>query len=245
VVVINDVMARRLWPGEDAVGRRFKVGPTDSTAPWFTVVGVVRDMRRQGPEQDPIPQMFESLAQNPSRLVTLLVKTSTDPMLMMAAIQSAVRQVEKDAPVYGVTTLDASLGRFHAQRRFQTTLLIAFSLIALLLAAIGIYGLIRYSIATRKREIAVRMAVGAQGADILRMVLREGLSLSMVGLGVGLVGAAALGQLLSGLVFGVTPTDPITFVAVSALLTSVAVAACYFPARRAARIDPAAALKYE
>jgi predicted permease len=245
VAVINEVMARRLWPGQDAVGRRFKFGAADSTGPWFTVVGVARDMRRQGPEQEPIAQMFESLAQNPSRLVVLLVKTSADPVQMMGSVQAAVRQVEKGAPVYGVTTLDASLGQFQAQRRFQTSLLITFALIAMLLAAIGIYGLIRYSVATRMREISIRIAVGAQRGDILRMILREGLSLSLVGLGVGLVGAAALGRLLSGLVFGVTPIDPVTFVTVSVLLTLVAAAACYFPARRAARIEPVTALKYE
>lgn len=246
VAVINDAMARRLWPKQDPVGRRFKFGAANSTGAWFTVVGVARDMRRQGPEYDPIPQMFESLAQNPSRLVTLVVKTSADPAQMMAAVQSTIRQVEKEAPVYGVTTLDASFGRrFYAQRRFQASLLIVFALIALLLAAIGIYGLIRYSVATRMREIAIRIAVGAQRADILRMVLREGLSLSLIGLAVGLVGAAALGRLLSTLIFGVTPTDPLTFAAVSLLLFSVAAAACYFPARRAARIDPVGALKYE
>ena len=246
VTVINEAMARRLWPGQDAVGKRFKFGAADSNAPWFTVVGVVHDMRRQGPEYDPIPQMFESLAQNPSRLVTLVVKTSADPAQMLSAIQSTLRLVEKEAPVYGVTTLDASLGRrFFAQRRFQTSLLITFALIAVLLAAIGIYGLIQYSVATRMREIAIRIAVGAERTDILRMVLHEGLQLSIVGLGVGLVGAAALGRLLSGLIFGVTPTDPLTFVVVSVLLFSVAAAACYFPARRAARIDPVGALKYE
>ena len=245
VAVLNDVMARRLWPGEDPVGRRFKFGGADSTAPWFTVVGVVRDMRRQGQEHEPIPQMFESLAQNPSRLVHLLVKTSADPARMMGSLQAAIRQVEKEAAVYGVTTLDESLGRLQAQRRFQTSLLLAFALIALVLAAVGIYGLVRYSVATRMREISIRMAVGAARSDILRMILREGLTLSLVGLVIGLVGAAALGRLLSSLVFGVTPTDPITFVAVSVLLTLVAATACYFPARRAARIDPAAALKYE
>ena len=245
VVVINDVMARRLWPGQDAVGRRFKFGGADSNAPWFTVIGVVRDMRRQGQERDPLPQMFESLAQNPSRLVTLIVKTSTDPARMMGVVQAAVREVEKDAPVYGVTTLEASLDRFHAQRRFQTSLLLTFALIAVVLAAVGIYGLIRYSVATRLREISIRMAVGAQQSDILGMILREGLALSLTGLALGLIGAAAVGRLLSGLIFGVTPRDPITFVVVSALLMLVAVTACYFPARRAARIDPASALKYE
>jgi predicted permease len=245
VAIINDMMARRLWPGQDAVGRRFKLGSADANSPWFTVVGVVGDMRRQGPEQDPIPQMFESLAQNPSRLVTLLVRTSADPSRMMAVVQAAARQVEKDAPVYGATTLEDRLNRFHAQRRFQTSLLIAFALVALLLAAVGIYGLIRYSVATRMREISVRIAVGAQRSDIVGMILREGLTLSMIGLALGLVGAVWLSQLLSGLVFGITAADPVTFVAVSALLTAVAAAACYMPARRAARIDPVVALKYE
>jgi predicted permease len=245
VAIINDMMARRLWPGQDAVGRRFKLGTPDANNPWFTVVGVAGDMRRQGPEHEPIPQMFEALAQNPSRLVMLLVRTSADPLRMMATVQAAARQVEKDALVYGVTTLEDRLNQFHAQRRFQTSLLIAFALVALLLAAVGIYGLIRYSVATRMREISIRIAVGAQRSDIFRMILREGLTLSLIGLALGLVGAAWLGQLLSGLVFGVTAADPATFVAVSALLTAVAAAACYMPARRAARIDPVVALKYE
>jgi predicted permease len=245
VAIINEMMARRLWPGQDAVGRRFKLGAPDSNNPWFTVVGVAGNMRRQGPEQDPIPQMFESLAQNPSRLVTLLVRTSTDPLQLMAVVQAAARQVDKDAPVYGVSTLQDRLDRFNEQRRFETSLLITFAVVALLLAAVGIYGLIRYSVATRMREISIRVAVGAQRSDIVRMILREGLTLSLIGLVLGLVGAAWLGQLLSGLVFGITATDPPTFIAVSVLLTAVAAAACYVPARRAARIDPVAALKYE
>jgi predicted permease len=245
VAIINDQMAQRLWPGQDAVGRRFKFGGPASNNPWFTVVGVVADMRRQGPEQQPAPQMFESLAQNPSRLVTLLVRTSTDPMQTLGAVQAAARQVEKDAPVYGATTLDERLARFNAQRRFQTSLLMSFALVALLLAAVGIYGLIRYSIATRRREISIRIAVGAQRSDIMRMILREGLSLSLIGLALGLAGALWLAQVLSGLVFGVTATDPPTFLAVSTLLTAVAMVASYLPARRAACIDPVAGLKYE
>ena len=202
-------------------------------------------MRRQNLESDPLPQMFEPLPQNPSRLVTLLVRTTAEPRQMMAAVQAAVRQVAKDASVYGVTTLEDRLGTLSAQRRFQTSLLLAFAGIALALASVGIYGLMRYSVATRRREIGIRMAVGADRGAIVRMILREGLSLSLIGLVVGLVGAVWLGQLLSGLVFGVAPSDPPTFVAVSVLLTSVAAAACYLPARRAARIDAAAALKYD
>ena len=214
--------------------------------PWFTVVGVVGDMRRQGLENEPIPQMFEPLAQNPSRLATLLVRTSMDdPLKMVGTIQAAVRRVEKHAPLYGVTTLENRLGAFLTQRRFQTSLLIGFSVVALLMAAIGIYGLIQYSIATRTHEIGIRMAVGAQAGEIFRMIIGEGLKLSLTGLVLGLVGALWLGRAGSSLLFGVTATDPLTFITVSLLLTAVATAACYFPARRAMKVEPMVALRQE
>jgi putative ABC transport system permease protein len=246
VAIINDVMARRLWPGSDPVGKRFKLGAGDSDRLWFRVVGVVGDMRRQGLENAPVPQMFEPLAQNPSRLVTLLVRTSIDdPLRMVGTLQAAVRRVEKHAPLYGVTTLENRLGAFLAQRRFQTSLLIGFSVVALLMAAIGIYGLIQYSIASRTHEIGIRMAVGAQAGDIFRMIIGEGLKLSLTGLVLGLVGALWLSRAGSSLLFGVTATDPLTFITVSLLLTAVATAACYFPARRAMKVEPIVALRQE
>src|SRR5437667_5650933 len=246
VAIISDAMARRLWPGRDPVGKRFRLGPGDSDRPWFTVVGVVGDMRRQGLEKEPIPQMFEPLAQNPPRLATLLVRTSVDdPLKMAGAVQAAVRRVEKYVPLYGVTTLDNRLGAFLAERRFQTSPLIGFSVVALLMAAIGIYGLIQYSVATRTHEIGIRMAVGAQAGDVFRMIIREGLKLSLTGLVLGLLGALWLGQAGSSLLFGVTATDPLTFITVSLLLTAVATAACYFPARRALKVEPIAALRQE
>ena len=246
VAIINDAMARRLWSGRDPLGKRFKVGPADSQRPWFTVVGVVGDMRRQGLEKEPIPQMFEPLAQNPSRLVTLLVKTAgNDPLKMVGSVQAAVRQVEKHAPIYGVTPLEAQLDAFLTERRFQTSLLLGFSVAALLMAAIGIYGLIQYSIATRTHEIGIRMAIGAQAPEIFRMIIREGLKLSLTGLIVGLVGALWLGRAGSSLLYGVGAGDPLTFVTVSLLLTTVATAACYFPARRAMKIEPIVALRHQ
>ncbi len=246
VAIINDAMARRLWPGLDPVGKRFKLGAADSGGPWFTVVGVVGDMRRQGLENEPIPQMFEPLAQNPSRLATLLVRTSMDdPLKMVGTVQAAVRQVGKHVPLYGVTTLENRLGAFLTERRFQTLLLIVFSTVALLMAAIGIYGLIQYSIATRTHEIGIRMAVGAQAGEIFRMIIGEGLKLSLTGLVLGLVGALWLGRAGSSLLFGVTATDPLTLITVSLVLTAVAVAACYFPARRAMKIEPIVALRQE
>src|SRR5207249_1374315 len=175
VAIINDAMARRSWPGRDPVGRRFKLGPRDSDNPWYTVVGVVGDMRRQGLEREPVPQMFESLAQSPPRSVDLFIRTSSDdPMAMAQALRAAVRRVEKHAPIYGVAPLEEQLGTYLALRRFQTSLLTGFSAVALLMAAVGIYGLIQYSIATRTQEIGLRIAVGAQAGDIFRMIIGEG-----------------------------------------------------------------------
>jgi predicted permease len=245
VAIINDAMVRRLWPDEDAIGKRFKLGPPASPGAWFTVVGVVADMRRQGLETEPIPQMFEALSQNPGRLVTVLVRTSGDPRPLARTVQAAIATVDKQVPVYGVTTLEDRLVALNGPRRFQTSLFITFSLVALVLAAIGIYGLTRYSVATRTQEISIRMAVGAQRSDIFRMVIGEGVSLSLLGLAVGLMGAVWLSHVLSSVLFGVGATDPLTFAGVSALLTAVAATACYFPARRATRIDPLAGLRYE
>jgi macrolide transport system ATP-binding/permease protein len=244
VAIINDAMARRLWPGRDPVGTRFKFGPRDSDRPWFTVVGVVGDMRRQGLETEPIPQMFQPLAQNPSGNEILFVRTSMDdPLAMVGTVRAAVRRVEKNVPIYSVTTLDDRLGSYLTQRRFQTSLLIGFSVVALLMAAIGIYGLIHYSVATRTHEIGIRMAVGARAGDMFRMIVREGLQLSVTGLMIGLAGALLLGRAGSGLLFGVSATDPLTFTTVSLLLTAVATAACYFPARRAMKVQPIVALR--
>jgi putative ABC transport system permease protein len=245
VAIINDAMARRSWPGQDPVGRRFTFGPRDSDGPWFTVVGVVGDMRRQGQEREALPQIFVSLAQNPpSRNVGLFIRTSSeDPLAMAGALRAAVRRVEKNAPIYGVAPLEQQLGTYLTQRRFQTSLLAGFSVVALLMAAVGIYGLIQYSIATRTQEIGLRLALGAQAGDIFRMVIGEGLTLSLFGLALGLVGACWLGRAGSSLLFGVTATDRLTFITVSLLLTAVATMACYFPARRAMRVDPIVALR--
>src|SRR6185503_19307696 len=161
-----------------------------------------------------------------------------DPMKMTGAVRAAVRRVEKHAPLSGAQTLEDMLGAYLMPRRFQTLLLAGFSAVALLMAAIGIYGLIQYSIATRTQEIAIRMAVGAQSGAIFRMVIGEGLKLSLTGLALGLVGALWVGQAVQSLLFGVTATDPLTLIGVSLLLIVAALAACYFPARRAMNVEP-------
>jgi putative ABC transport system permease protein len=245
VAIINDALARRSWPGQDPVGRRFKFGPQDSDGPWFTVVGVVGNMRRQGLEREALPQMFVSLAQNPpSRNVDLFIRTSSDdPLAMAGALRAAVARVEKNAAISGLAPLEQQLGTYLTQRRFQTSLLTGFSIVALLMAAIGIYGLIQYSVATRTQEIGLRLALGADAGHIFRMMLGEGLTLSLTGVALGLVGAWWLGRAGSSLLSGVTASDPVTFVTVSLLLTVVAIAACYFPARRAMAVDPIVALR--
>ena len=247
VAIINDAMARRSWPGHDPVGKRFKLGPRESELPWYTVVGIVADMRRQGPEREAFPQMFVPLAQSPPpRNMDLFIRTSSDdPLAMAEALRAAVRLVEKNASISQVALLEQQFGTYLAQRRFQTVLLAGFSLVALLMAAVGIYGLIQYSIATRTQEIGIRMAVGAEAGQIFRMVLGEGLKLSLTGLSIGVCGALWLAQAGSSLLFGVTPADPLTFVVMSLLLIAVAAAACFFPARRATKIDPVLALRPE
>ena len=245
VAIVNEAMARRMWPGQDPVGRRFTLGPPVPDSPWFAVVGVVGNMRRQGLERDALPQIFVSMAQNPpSRNVGVFIRASSHgPLSMAGSIRAAVGRVDRNAPVFGIAPLEQQLGNYLTQRRFQTTLLAGFSLVALLMAAAGIYGLIQYSIATRTQEIGLRMAIGAGAGDIFRMVIGEGLRLSLIGVALGLVGALWLGRTGASLLFGVTASDPLTFAAVSVLLTAVAVTACYFPARRAMKVDPIRALR--
>lgn len=243
VAIVNDAMARRLWHGRDPVGLRFRTGVV---GPWITVVGVVANMRRQGLENEPIPQMFNPLPQDPPRLATILVRTSVDdPLRIAASVEAAVHLAGKHVPVYRVNTLQSQLGAFLSQRRFQTTLLISFALVALLMAAIGIYGLIQYSVAQRTHEIGIRMAIGARTSDVFRMIIGEGLKLTVTGLLIGLGIAIVLGRTASSLLFGVSATDPLTFTAVSLLLIAVATAACYVPARRAMQIDAVTALRQD
>lgn len=241
VAVINDTMARRLWPGgKDVVGRQLQVG---DGAP-LTVIGVAADMRRHGQEREVIPQMFQPVTQNPSGGGSLMVRTSDeDPTRMVAAIRSAVQRVEKRVPLYGASTLDAGLSAFLAPRRIQTMLVVALAAIAVSMAAIGMFGLLSYSIASRTKEIGIRLAVGASARDIFRLVLGEGLKFSALGLACGVLGSLWAGEAARSLLFGVPAADPVSYAAACLLLTAVVVLACVLPARRALTVDPAAALR--
>jgi putative ABC transport system permease protein len=245
VAVINEEMARRYWPGETAIGRRFRVGGPASSAPWIEVVGVVGDMRRQGPEAAPIPQAFRPYAQLPQRNMNLVVRTDEPGLGLANAIRARIADVDRTVPLYGVTTLQEAYGRYSSQRRFQTSLLGLFSVVALALAAVGIYGLIQYSVSQRRRELGVRLALGATSRGLEWMVVREGLAVALPGLAAGVIGAVLLSRVIASLLFGVTATDPWNVVVTMGVLLVVAVAASYLPARRAGGVDPVAALRHE
>jgi predicted permease len=245
VAIINETMAHQFWPGEEALGKRFKQGPARSPGPWLTVVGVVGDMRRQSLERQPIAQIFVPHLQRPERRLILLIRTTGEPIQLAAVIRNEIRALDKTVLVNGISTLESQLARAVAPRRFQTWLLTLFSALALLLSAVGIYGLIHQSVVMCTREIGTRMALGAQPSDILRLIIGQGMRLALCGIGVGLLAAYGLTRVLTGLLFGVTATDPMTFIATPFLLAVVAMLACYLPARRATKVDPLVAMRHE
>lgn len=243
MTIINETMARRFWPGEEAVGKRFKLGPAQSTFPWLTVVGVVGDMRRQGLERQPIAQLFRPYLQSPERRLILLVRAGGDPTRLASAVRSEIRALDKNVLVSSSLTLEDLLARNVAQRRFQTWLLALFSALALLLSAVGIYGVMSYAVTQSRRELGIRMALGAQARDVLKLVVGQGMLLTVLGVGIGLLAASALTRVLAGLLFEVTPSDPVTFIAAPLVLLAVALLACFVPAQRATKVDPMIALR--
>jgi predicted permease len=247
VVVVNQAMANRYWTNQDPLGKRIKLGNLDSKNPWFTVKGVIKDSAQSALDQGIRPEIYFALGQMAGRYrrLNLAVRTSVDPKSTLAAIQSAIREVDKDQPVYQVQTMDELIRDSVSTRRFALTILILFAVLALVLAVSGIYGVISYSVTQRTQEIGIRMALGAKGADVLRLVLGQFMRLTVVGVALGLVGAYALTRLMTSLLFGVTATDVTTFVLVSISLSLVALVACLIPARRATRVDPLVALRYE
>ena len=248
VAIIDESMARRYWPGEDPIGRRFKgQDPRGTNDDWLTVVGVVRDMRRHGLERKPTPHIYEWHLQDNYGYDTpdLVVRTTTDPQALAATLRSTVRELDRTAILSPVTTLEQQLSSQLSPRRFQTSLLGFFSFIALVLACIGIFGLMHYSVAQRTHEMGVRIALGARRIDVMKLVIGQGSWLVIIGTGIGILAALALTRLMSSLLFGVGTTDPVTFTAVVVLLILVALFACYVPARSAMKVDPMVALRYE
>jgi putative ABC transport system permease protein len=244
VAVINETLARRFFPGEDPVGKRLRT-MFGSPPVMRQVVGVVADVKHGGLGRETPPQVFVPFAQNPERFMTLVVKAGASPSAVVTAVRGAVRAVDPDQPIDQVATMEALLSESVAQPRFYTLLLGSFGAAALLMAVVGIYGVMSYTVTQRTHEIGVRMALGARPADILRMVVGQGMALVALGVASGLAGTAALTRYLTALLYGVGPSDPTTFAAVILLLTCVALAACYAPARRATKVDPLIALRVE
>jgi putative ABC transport system permease protein len=249
VAIVNETMAREYWPNGDAVGRRFKLGDPAEDTPWFTIVGVVGDVRQMGIDVPVKGEMYLPYGQvAPYEFYAprdLALRTNGDPMSVAGAVRQAIRSVDTDQPVSNVATMEEVLGREASQRRLGMILLTAFAVLALLLASLGIYGVLAYFVAQHRNEIGVRLALGATPARILLLVLQKGMKLTLLGVAIGLVASFALTRLMSSLLFGVKAVDPLTFAAVPVLLASVALLACWIPARRAARVDPMVALRYE
>jgi putative ABC transport system permease protein len=246
VALIDENMALRYWPNEDPIGKRFKgQDPRGRNDDWVTVIGVVGNMRRNGLEREPIPHVFEWYKQAASAPPDLVVRTEGDPRTTSSALRTLVRSLDSTAILSSVTTMNEQLSEQLSPRRFQTSLLGLFSLLALVLAAIGIFALMHYSVAQRTHEMGVRIALGAQRSEVLRLVMYEGGRLAIAGVAIGIIASAALTRWIASLLFGVSATDPITFAGVAVLLILIALLACYIPARRATSVDPMVALRYE
>jgi putative ABC transport system permease protein len=249
VAIINETMARQYWPGENPVGRRLKIGPIESSWPWVTVVGVVGDVKEMGLEAPAKAEMFFPYQQLPGqpwhKPRDLAIRTTGDPLSIVAAVRQAVWSVDPTQPVSNIRTMDEIMAEEVAQRRIGMTLLVAFAALALLLASLGIYGVLSYAVTQRTQEIGIRMALGAGRQAVVRMVLVDGMRLATAGIIIGLGASFALTRLMSGLLFGVSASDPRTLAGVTLLLSAVALVACYVPARRAAKVDPMVALRYE
>ena len=244
VVIINQKMRDRYWPDGDVIGKRIKIGPPENE-PWVTIVGVVGNVNHTGLDAEPDFATYEPHAKRPWSAMTLLVRTTGDPNSLAAPVQRELKNAEKEILIEDVVTMNRRLDLSVAPQRMNVVLLATFAFIALVLAAVGIYGVMAHSVTQRTQEIGLRMALGAQLGDVLRMVVGSGLSLALIGIAIGLVGAFFLTRLMRTLLFGVTPTDAVTFASVAVILFVVALLACYIPARRATRVDPLVALRYE
>jgi len=244
VAVINRRMADQFWPGENPIGREIHF-PGAEPPQTAAIVGVVGDVKQYSLDDAEIPQVYVAQAQNPGIFNTLEVRTEGDPMALASAVRKAVWSVDAEQPVWKIRTVTFLIDRSVGLPRFLAQLMTAYSGLALLLAAVGLYGVVAYNIAQRTHEIGVRVALGAHRNDIFRLVVGEGMGLTLLGVAIGLAGAFALTRFLSSLLFGVTPRDPITFTAVPFVLAAVALLACWVPARRATRVDPMTALRYE
>jgi putative ABC transport system permease protein len=241
VIIVNATFARRHFPGEDPIGKRIKF----LQDPWQTIVGVVNDEKQDGLGAKVDHEAYQPLLQVAQSDMSFMVRTSTDPESLIGAIREEIRVIDRSQPLFDIKTMRVAIYESLARERFITLLLIVFAALALTLASIGIYGVISFSVTQRTREIGVRIALGAQTSDVLKLVVSQGGKLAAAGVAIGLTSAFALTRLMKTLLFGVSATDPLTFVAVSLLLSIMALLACYIPAWRATKVDPLVSLRVE
>jgi putative ABC transport system permease protein len=246
VVVINETMARRFWPNEDALGQRIVIRNQQFPR---EIVGVVNDVKHFGLERETQPEMYVPFSQMVIDLIPLVIRTQTDPARIAGAVREQVRAVDPGVAIAKIQTMSQIASASLAQRRFTVWLLSLFAAVALVLAAVGVYGVLAYSVTQRNREIGIRIALGAQARDVIRLIIGRGMVLALTGVAAGLIAAVALTRLawglLSSLLFDVSATDPLTFSMISSLLAAVALLACWIPARRATQVDPLLALRTE
>jgi predicted permease len=242
VTVINESLARQYWPGQDPIGKAVLL-PSGKNKTRLVIIGIVEDSHQIKLDEPTRPELYRPSSEFQS--FSLIVRCAADPNNLASAVTKQIAAIDANQPVTDVLTYNTIVRESTAERRFQMGMLTVFAVLALLLASIGLYGVLAYSVAQRTREIGVRMALGAQSLDVVRLVLGQGLVLALIGVGIGLAGSFALTQLMSSVIFGISPTDPLTFAAVAAGLTVIALLASYVPARRAARIDPMEALRSE
>jgi len=246
VVIVSEKTARHFWPGENPIGKRLKPGSTNRNIPWIEIIGVVKDVRQNDFVSEPKMQMYMPYQQlNSFAPNALVVRTNVEPLSLAGAVRNAIWAVDKDQPVSNLRSMDEIVSEAVARQRFSMLLLGIFAALAMVLAAVGIYGVMSYSIAQRTREIGLRIALGAQKSDVLKMILRQGLRFVAAGLAIGLAASFALTRVMASLLFGISATDPATFVSISLMLIAVALLASYIPAVRAMKIDPMLALRYQ
>jgi predicted permease len=245
VIVINQAAARRFFPNQSPIGRRIRPGGRQSQALFLTIVGIVGDIRNEALDAEARPQFYRPIFQASTLSFAVVIRTATDPGALSETVRRVVRSVDPDMPVFGIRSMDEVVALAIAQRRFAMVLLVAFALIALILSSVGIYGVMAYMVNQRTHEIGIRIALGARPGDVLRLILTQGMTLTVCGAVIGLFGAGVMTRFLAFLLFEVSATDMITFAGMTVLLELVALAACYIPARRAMRVDPMIALRHE